>query len=45
MLIISGVDNSTTPFRLMWGDTGDFFCKWAVEETMIYRRFVLSLDK
>lgn len=24
MLIISGVDNSTTPFRVMWGDTGDF---------------------
>ena len=45
MLIISGVDNSTTPSGLMWGDTGDFFCKLAVEETVIYRRFVLSRDK
>lgn len=37
MLIISGVDNSTTPFRAMWGDFGDFFCKWQARETVIYR--------
>lgn len=45
MLIISGVDNSTTPFRAMWGNSGVFFCKWKVREVLIYRQSVLSHDK